>query len=116
MCPSELARELQFGVDDINRIRVENPNSLLEQSMALLNLWVSREGKSIKSEYLWCPVTGTEVAGLAVQSSMCRLRVPAWLHTTGSCTPGVSVAWLCSQSHPFADTGFPPQSRACTQR
>lgn len=46
----ELARELQFGVDDINRIRVENPNSLLEQSIALLNLWVSREGKSVKSE------------------------------------------------------------------
>uniref|UniRef100_A0A663MMH8 Ankyrin-1 n=1 Tax=Athene cunicularia TaxID=194338 RepID=A0A663MMH8_ATHCN len=47
---AELARELQFGVDDINRIRVENPNSLLEQSMALLNLWVSREGK-IESLY-----------------------------------------------------------------
>uniref|UniRef100_A0A663MP41 Ankyrin 1 n=1 Tax=Athene cunicularia TaxID=194338 RepID=A0A663MP41_ATHCN len=46
----ELARELQFGVDDINRIRVENPNSLLEQSMALLNLWVSREGKSVRSD------------------------------------------------------------------
>uniref|UniRef100_A0A8B9GR56 Ankyrin-1 n=1 Tax=Amazona collaria TaxID=241587 RepID=A0A8B9GR56_9PSIT len=42
---AELARELQFGVDEINRIRVENPNSLLEQSLALLNLWVSREGK-----------------------------------------------------------------------
>uniref|UniRef100_A0A8D3C8R1 Ankyrin 1, erythrocytic b n=1 Tax=Scophthalmus maximus TaxID=52904 RepID=A0A8D3C8R1_SCOMX len=36
---AELARELQFGVDDINRIRVENPNSLLDQSSALLNLW-----------------------------------------------------------------------------
>lgn len=46
----ELARELQFGVDDINRIRVENPNSLLEQSIALLNLWASREGKNLKSE------------------------------------------------------------------
>ncbi|NWW97496.1 ANK1 protein, partial [Caloenas nicobarica] len=50
---AELARELQFGVDDINRIRVENPNSLLEQSMALLNLWVSREGKTIKIESLY---------------------------------------------------------------
>uniref|UniRef100_A0A8C4J4B4 Ankyrin 1 n=1 Tax=Dromaius novaehollandiae TaxID=8790 RepID=A0A8C4J4B4_DRONO len=48
--PPELARELQFGVDDINRIRVENPNSLLEQSMALLNLWVSREGKDAKGD------------------------------------------------------------------
>ncbi|NXX17735.1 ANK1 protein, partial [Podargus strigoides] len=50
---AELARELQFGVDDINRIRVENPNSLLEQSLALLNLWVSREGKSVKIESLY---------------------------------------------------------------
>ncbi|XP_071435346.1 ankyrin-1 isoform X2 [Pithys albifrons albifrons] len=50
---AELARELQFGVDDINRIRVENPNSLLEQSVALLNLWVSREGKNVKMENLY---------------------------------------------------------------
>uniref|UniRef100_A0AAR2J5E8 Ankyrin 1, erythrocytic b n=1 Tax=Pygocentrus nattereri TaxID=42514 RepID=A0AAR2J5E8_PYGNA len=50
---SELARELQFGVDDINRIRVENPNSLLDQSSALLNLWASREGKMAKMENLY---------------------------------------------------------------
>ncbi|XP_064256365.1 ankyrin-1 isoform X6 [Passer domesticus] len=50
---AELARELQFGVDDINRIRVENPNSLLEQSIALLNLWASREGKDVKIESLY---------------------------------------------------------------
>lgn len=48
--PSELARELHFSVDDINRIRVENPNSLLDQSAALLSLWASREGKRAKSE------------------------------------------------------------------
>ncbi|XP_046870687.1 LOW QUALITY PROTEIN: ankyrin-1-like [Hypomesus transpacificus] len=50
---AELARELQFGVDDINRIRVENPNSLLDQSSALLNLWASREGKKAKMESLY---------------------------------------------------------------
>ncbi|XP_042328001.1 LOW QUALITY PROTEIN: ankyrin-1 [Sceloporus undulatus] len=50
---AELARELQFGVDDINRIRVENPNSLLEQSMALLNLWTSRSGQSANMENLY---------------------------------------------------------------
>ncbi|XP_056364802.1 ankyrin-1 isoform X2 [Oenanthe melanoleuca] len=50
---AELARELLFGVDDINRIRVENPNSLLEQSIALLNLWASREGKNAKIENLY---------------------------------------------------------------
>uniref|UniRef100_A0A8C3JVV7 Ankyrin 1 n=1 Tax=Calidris pygmaea TaxID=425635 RepID=A0A8C3JVV7_9CHAR len=87
---AELARELQFGVDDINRIRVENPNSLLEQSIALLNLWVSREGKSVKSEYLQCPVTGREVAGLMLPLSahigyaslQDELLSPASLHYT----------------------------------
>ncbi|XP_069774149.1 ankyrin-1-like isoform X1 [Narcine bancroftii] len=48
----ELARELQFSLDDINRIRVENPNSLLKQSAALLNLWSSREGKRANMESL----------------------------------------------------------------
>ncbi|XP_061119227.1 ankyrin-1-like isoform X1 [Conger conger] len=50
---AELARELQFSVDDINRIRVENPNSLLDQSSALLNLWATREGKRAKMESLY---------------------------------------------------------------
>uniref|UniRef100_A0A674ARA8 Ankyrin 1 n=1 Tax=Salmo trutta TaxID=8032 RepID=A0A674ARA8_SALTR len=49
----ELARELHFGVDDINRIRVENPNSLLDQSSALLNLWAGREGKRAKMESIY---------------------------------------------------------------
>uniref|UniRef100_A0AAY4AYU1 Ankyrin 1 n=1 Tax=Denticeps clupeoides TaxID=299321 RepID=A0AAY4AYU1_9TELE len=54
---TELARELQFGVDDINRIRVENPNSLLDQSSALLNLWLGREGRRAKSKGSFlCPV------------------------------------------------------------
>ncbi|XP_036312719.1 ankyrin-1 isoform X10 [Pipistrellus kuhlii] len=50
---AELARELQFSVEDINRIRVENPNSLLEQSATLLNLWVIREGTNAKMENLY---------------------------------------------------------------
>ncbi|XP_037067534.1 ankyrin-1 isoform X12 [Peromyscus leucopus] len=50
---AELARELQFTVEDINRIRVENPNSLLEQSAALLTLWVAREGENAKMENLY---------------------------------------------------------------
>ncbi|XP_062307901.1 ankyrin-1-like [Osmerus eperlanus] len=50
---AELARELQFSVDDINKIRVENPNSLLEQSSTLLNLWATREGKRAKMESLY---------------------------------------------------------------
>ncbi|XP_039875500.1 ankyrin-1a isoform X7 [Simochromis diagramma] len=50
---AELARELQLSVDDINKIRVENPNSLLEQSSALLNLWATLEGKRAKMESLY---------------------------------------------------------------
>ncbi|GAB1293046.1 Ank1 protein [Apodemus speciosus] len=50
---AELARELLFSVEDINRIRVENPNSLLDQSTALLTLWVEREGENAKMENLY---------------------------------------------------------------
>ncbi|XP_036835725.1 ankyrin-1 isoform X7 [Oncorhynchus mykiss] len=50
---AELARELQFSVDDINKIRVENPNSLLEQSSALLSLWATCEGKIANMESLY---------------------------------------------------------------
>uniref|UniRef100_A0AAQ6ADK0 Ankyrin 1, erythrocytic b n=1 Tax=Amphiprion ocellaris TaxID=80972 RepID=A0AAQ6ADK0_AMPOC len=61
---SELARELQFGVDDINRIRVENPNSLLDQSSALLNLWASREGKRAKMESLYTALKNIDRADI----------------------------------------------------
>ncbi|XP_019111936.2 ankyrin-2 isoform X2 [Larimichthys crocea] len=42
---TELARELEFSEDDIQLVRTENPNSLQEQSHALLQRWVEREGK-----------------------------------------------------------------------
>uniref|UniRef100_A0A3Q3LJ74 Death domain-containing protein n=1 Tax=Mastacembelus armatus TaxID=205130 RepID=A0A3Q3LJ74_9TELE len=61
---AELARELQFGVDDINRIRVENPNSLLDQSSALLNLWASREGKRAKMESLYIALKNIDRADI----------------------------------------------------
>ncbi len=41
----ELARELEFSEDDIQLVRTENPNSLQEQSHALLQRWVEQEGK-----------------------------------------------------------------------
>ncbi|XP_057185823.1 ankyrin-2b isoform X4 [Triplophysa rosa] len=43
---SELARELKFSDVQINRIRNENPNSLQDQSHALIKLWKEREGKN----------------------------------------------------------------------
>ncbi|XP_045920517.1 ankyrin-2b isoform X7 [Micropterus dolomieu] len=42
---TELARELDFSEERINLIRIENPNSLQDQSHALLQLWAEREGK-----------------------------------------------------------------------
>uniref|UniRef100_A0A3Q3XF16 Ankyrin 2 n=1 Tax=Mola mola TaxID=94237 RepID=A0A3Q3XF16_MOLML len=42
---TELARELDFSEERINLIRTENPNSLQDQSHALLNLWAEREGR-----------------------------------------------------------------------
>ncbi|TNM93408.1 hypothetical protein fugu_001584 [Takifugu bimaculatus] len=41
---TELARRLDFGEEKINLIRNENPNSLQDQSHALLKLWAEREG------------------------------------------------------------------------
>ncbi|CAL8305476.1 unnamed protein product [Boreogadus saida] len=43
---TELARELDFSVEEINHIRVDNPNSLTAQSFMLLKKWVHRDGKS----------------------------------------------------------------------
>uniref|UniRef100_UPI001EAF17B7 ankyrin-2-like n=1 Tax=Oncorhynchus gorbuscha TaxID=8017 RepID=UPI001EAF17B7 len=42
---TELARELEFNEDEIQEVRTENPNSLQEQSHALLQRWAEREGK-----------------------------------------------------------------------
>lgn len=51
--PPELARELEFGEDDIQQVRTENPNSLQEQSHALLQRWVEREGKHATGHLLF---------------------------------------------------------------
>ncbi|XP_070272940.1 ankyrin-2 isoform X7 [Myotis yumanensis] len=42
---TELARELDFSEEQIHQIRVENPNSLQDQSHALLKYWLERDGK-----------------------------------------------------------------------
>lgn len=41
---------MNFTVDEINQIRLENPNSLTAQSFMLLRKWVSREGKNATSK------------------------------------------------------------------
>ncbi|XP_058882472.1 ankyrin-3-like isoform X36 [Acipenser ruthenus] len=54
---TELAREMDFSVDEINHIRVENPNSLIAQSFMLLKKWVSRDGKNATTDALTAVLT-----------------------------------------------------------
>ncbi|XP_041830254.1 ankyrin-3-like isoform X4 [Melanotaenia boesemani] len=54
---TELARELNFSVEEINLIRVENPNSLTAQSFMLLKKWVHRDGKNATTDALTTVLT-----------------------------------------------------------
>ncbi|XP_063749388.1 ankyrin-3 isoform X22 [Eleginops maclovinus] len=54
---TELAREMDFSVDEINFIRVENPNSLTAQSFMLLKKWVHRDGKNATTDALTAVLT-----------------------------------------------------------
>ncbi|KAG7507268.1 ankyrin-3 isoform X20 [Solea senegalensis] len=54
---TELARELEFSVEEINFIRVENPNSLTAQSFMLLKKWVHRDGKNATTDALTTALT-----------------------------------------------------------
>ncbi|XP_060719975.1 ankyrin-3 isoform X3 [Tachysurus vachellii] len=54
---TELAREMDFSVDEINHIRVENPNSLTAQSFMLLKKWVGRDGKNATTDALTAALT-----------------------------------------------------------
>uniref|UniRef100_A0A3P8URX4 Ankyrin 3 n=1 Tax=Cynoglossus semilaevis TaxID=244447 RepID=A0A3P8URX4_CYNSE len=54
---TELAREMNFTVDEINHVRLENPNSLTAQSFMLLKKWVNREGKNATTDALTTVLT-----------------------------------------------------------
>ncbi|XP_046711966.1 ankyrin-3-like [Silurus meridionalis] len=54
---TELAREMNFSVDEINHIRTENPNSLTAQSFMLMKKWVSRDGKNATTDALTTVLT-----------------------------------------------------------
>ncbi|XP_076834739.1 ankyrin-3 isoform X3 [Brachyhypopomus gauderio] len=54
---TELAREMNFSVDEINHIRTENPNSLTAQSFMLLKKWVKRDGKNATTDALTAVLT-----------------------------------------------------------
>uniref|UniRef100_A0A671RU72 Ankyrin-3-like n=1 Tax=Sinocyclocheilus anshuiensis TaxID=1608454 RepID=A0A671RU72_9TELE len=74
---TELAREMEFSVDEINQIRVENPNSLTAQSFMLLKKWVSRDGKNATSK---CASVITSVA-VALCTSGVRLHLTVLYHS-----------------------------------
>uniref|UniRef100_A0A8C8A2R1 Ankyrin 3 n=1 Tax=Oryzias sinensis TaxID=183150 RepID=A0A8C8A2R1_9TELE len=54
---TELAREMNFSVEEINSIRVENPNSLTAQSFILLKKWVHRDGRNATTDVLTTVLT-----------------------------------------------------------
>lgn len=47
----ELAKELEFNDNEVQQVRMKNPNSLQEQSTALLQRWTEREGKHATGQY-----------------------------------------------------------------
>ncbi|XP_060771629.1 ankyrin-2 [Neoarius graeffei] len=49
---TELAKELEFSENEVHQVRAENPNSLQEQSTALLKRWTEREGKQATEDCL----------------------------------------------------------------
>lgn len=50
---TELARELDFTEEQIHQIRIENPNSLQDQSHALLKYWLERDGKHATGMFIF---------------------------------------------------------------
>ncbi|XP_061553541.1 ankyrin-1 isoform X5 [Phycodurus eques] len=95
---AELARELQFGVDDINRIRVENPNSLLDQSCALLNLWAGREGKRAKMESLYIALKNIDRADIVSSLEGQAAQMAPGSSEEGACRLGDRDSTLLSPS------------------
>nr|XP_033956466.1 ankyrin-3 isoform X17 [Pseudochaenichthys georgianus] len=89
---TELAREMNFTVDEINHIRLENPNSLTAQSFMLLKKWVSREGKNATTDALSSVLTKVNRMDIVTllegpifdydfQSILAELQSPAALHS-----------------------------------
>ncbi|XP_041925456.1 ankyrin-2-like isoform X8 [Alosa sapidissima] len=54
---TELARELEFSEEHIHQIRTENPNSLQDQSHALIKYWTERESKNATENVLIMKLT-----------------------------------------------------------
>ncbi|TRY55096.1 hypothetical protein DNTS_034517, partial [Danionella cerebrum] len=94
---AELGRELQFNVDEINKIRVENPNSLLEQSSTLLNLWAAREGKRAKMDSLY--VALKSIDRVDIVNMLESQGAPGIQHVVGGWEPEASRSRQNDRDH-----------------
>ncbi|XP_051274562.1 ankyrin-3 isoform X32 [Dicentrarchus labrax] len=84
---TELARELDFSVDEINFIRVENPNSLTAQSFMLLKKWVHRDGKNATTDALTAVLTKINRLDIVtLLEGPIFDYVPGWRSETSSAT------------------------------
>ncbi|KAM9559450.1 ankyrin-3-like isoform 22-T23 [Salvelinus alpinus] len=94
---TELAREMNFSVDEINHIRVEHPNSLTAQSFMLLKKWVSRDGKNATTDALTAVLTKVNRMDIVTllegpifdydyHCILAELQSPAQLHSDPSFT------------------------------
>ncbi|XP_078016904.1 uncharacterized protein LOC117247896 isoform X41 [Epinephelus lanceolatus] len=119
---TELAREMNFTVDEINHIRLENPNSLTAQSFMLLKKWVSREGKNATTDALTSVLTKVNRMDIVTllegpifdydyQSILAELQSPAALHSSPHflepelpVTPNPSLAHHQHHHYPEPDT------------
>ncbi|XP_036978696.1 ankyrin-3-like isoform X14 [Acanthopagrus latus] len=119
---TELAREMNFTVDEINHIRLENPNSLTAQSFMLLKKWVSREGKNATTDALTAVLTKVNRMDIVTllegpifdydyQSILAELQSPAALHSDPHflepelpVTPNPSLATHQHHVYPEPDT------------
>ncbi|TDH01420.1 hypothetical protein EPR50_G00179960 [Perca flavescens] len=119
---TELAREMNFTVDEINHVRLENPNSLTAQSFMLLKKWVSREGKNATTDALTSVLTKVNRMDIVTllegpifdydyQSILAELQSPATLHSNPHflepelpITPNPSLAHHQLHHYPEPDT------------
>ncbi|XP_035998042.1 ankyrin-3-like isoform X17 [Fundulus heteroclitus] len=88
---TELARELNFSVEEINFIRVENPNSLTAQSFMLLKKWVYRDGKNATTDALTAVLTKINRLDIVtLLEGPIFDYVPGWRTETSGATAGHS--------------------------
>ncbi|XP_067344792.1 ankyrin-3-like isoform X39 [Channa argus] len=118
---TELARELDFSVEEINFIRVENPNSLTAQSFMLLKKWVHRDGKNATTDALTAVLTKINRLDIVtLLEGPIFDYVPGWRgETTGaiaeSAAPGNSPGTEEGSPDSLADSPEQPLTQADKQ-